>query len=82
METTKSVGTSFPNISAETNAHFTRRDNVHNAKMKARGYKAEGEISGLKGRIADLRGKYQAVGTLLGGGADTYKYGQEVEVFS
>lgn len=54
----------------------------YNAKMKARGYKAEGEISGLKGRIADLRGKYQAVGTLLGGGADTYKYGQEVGVFS
>ena len=47
----------------------------YNAKMKARGYTAEAELSGLKGRMAKLQGITGATSTLLGGGAETMKTG-------
>jgi len=47
----------------------------YNAAMKARGYKTEAEVSLLKGRAANLRGKMQAFGTILGGASQTMQTG-------
>ena len=54
----------------------------YNADLKKRGYAVEAATARFTGAAAYQAGKMRATSTLLTGGSSTYKYGQDVGVFT